>query len=88
LESVKQRQRQYWRVNLGLTASLLLIWAGVSFAPVYFAEPLNQITFFGWPLPFYMAAQGALLCYLLIVWVYAQKMAALDQAINHPKAPQ
>jgi putative solute:sodium symporter small subunit len=45
----------------------------------YFAIPLAQITFFGWPLSFYMAAQGSLIIYVLIIWYYARRMGRLDR---------
>jgi putative solute:sodium symporter small subunit len=44
----------------------------------YFAIPLAEINFFGWPLSFYMAAQGSLIIYVLIIWYYARYMRKLD----------
>ena len=44
----------------------------------YFAIPLAEINFFGWPLSFYMAAQGSLIIYVLIIWYYAKYMRKLD----------
>jgi putative solute:sodium symporter small subunit len=78
-EDAKDRRRAYWRYNLRLTLGLLCLWAVVTFAPVYWARDFNRITLFGWPLAFYMAAQGALVAYLLIVWVYAHAMDRLDR---------
>ena len=45
----------------------------------WFALPLNNINFFGWPLGFYMGAQGALIIYVLIIWYYAKRMNELDK---------
>ena len=70
--------RDYWRRNLRITGILLVIWFVVTFVASYFARELSHITFFGFPLGFYMGAQGALLIYLLIVWVYASYMNRLD----------
>ena len=44
----------------------------------YFAIPLAEINFFGWPLSFYMAAQGSLIIYVAILYYYAKKMRRLD----------
>lgn len=74
-----ERHREYWRANLRLTATLLTVWALVTFVPIYFAKPLNEIHFFGWPLGFYMAAQGSLVVYVILVWVYARAMERLDR---------
>ena len=42
------------------------------------AIPLAEINFFGWPLSFYMAAQGSLIIYVVILYYYAKKMRQLD----------
>ncbi|MBS0372023.1 MAG: DUF4212 domain-containing protein [Proteobacteria bacterium] len=73
------RRQAYWRATLRLTGALLLLWAAVSFLPAWFAGELNTVDFMGWPLGFYMAAQGALLVFLAIVWFYAQWMDRLDR---------
>jgi putative solute:sodium symporter small subunit len=73
------RHREYWRRNLVVTGVLLLIWFVATFVLGYFAVPLAQITFFGWPLSFYMAAQGSLIIYVLIIWYYARRMGQLDR---------
>jgi putative solute:sodium symporter small subunit len=73
------RRRAYWRYNLALTLALLCLWLVVTFAPIYWARDLNHISLFGWPLAFYMGAQGALIVYLLIVWGYAKLMDRLDR---------
>ncbi len=73
------KHREYWRRNLALTGVLLAIWFVVTFVLGYFAIPLAEVNFFGWPLSFYMAAQGSLIIYVLIIWFYARRMGKLDQ---------
>jgi putative solute:sodium symporter small subunit len=73
------KHREYWRRNLALTGVLLAIWFVVTFVLGYFAIPLAEINFFGWPFSFYMAAQGSLIIYVLIIWFYARRMGRLDQ---------
>ena len=48
-----------------LTFSLLSIWSGASFSIIFFARELSGLSLFGWPVSFYMAAQGSILIYLL-----------------------
>jgi putative solute:sodium symporter small subunit len=74
-----ERHKEYWRRNLNLTLVLLAIWFVVTFVMAYFARPLANITIAGFPLSFYMAAQGSLIIYVLIIGVYARKMGKLDQ---------
>jgi putative solute:sodium symporter small subunit len=73
-----QKHQEYWSRNLRLTAVLLFIWFVVTYVMAWFAVPLAEINFFGWPLSFYMAAQGSLIIYVLIIWYYAKKMRQLD----------
>ena len=68
----------YWRKNLQLTGGLLFIWFVVSFVVSFFARELS-FDFLGWPFSFWMAAQGALIVYALIVGYYAYRMNRLDQ---------
>lgn len=73
------QQQEYWRRNLNLTLVLLVIWFVSTFVMGYFARELATINFFGWPLSFYMAAQGSLIIYIVIIWYYARKMGQLDE---------
>lgn len=70
--------RAYWRRTLRLTAVLLAVWFVATFVVSWYARELS-FNFFGWPFSFYMGAQGSLIVYLLIVWVYARSMNALDR---------
>lgn len=79
MEDIEARQRAYWRSTLRLTGVLLCVWAAVSFLPGWFAEEMNRFVFFGWPFGFYMAGQGALIVFLLIVWIYDRWMARLER---------
>ena len=72
-----ERHHEYWRKNLRITGGLLAIWFVVTFVVAFFARDLN-FTFFGWPFSFWVASQGALLVYLLILVVYAMVMRRFD----------
>ena len=73
-----EKQQEYWRKNLRITGILLFIWFVATFVMGYYARPLNEFNFFGWPLAFYMAAQGSLIIYVVIIWYYARYMNKLD----------
>lgn len=70
-------RRRYWRSNLRFTSMLMLIWFIVTFAAAFYARELSQV-FLGWPLSFYISAQGALIVYVALVWTYARRMRHLD----------
>jgi putative solute:sodium symporter small subunit len=73
-----QRHRDYWKKALRLTLILLSIWFVVTFVMGFFARDLAEITFLGWPLAFYMGAQGSLIIYVILIWVYAKVMNRYD----------
>jgi putative solute:sodium symporter small subunit len=79
----------HWTRARRLTALLLALWLATSFCTVFFARDLAHLSVFGWPLSFYLAAQGASLTYLAIIGAYAWRMRVLDRAFermleNHP----
>ena len=76
---LKKMHDEYWQRTLRITAILLTLWFVVTFVVSYYARELSGITIFGFPFGFYMGAQGALIIYLLIIWLYARYMNALDQ---------
>ena len=78
------RQRDmagYWAANVRLIVGLLLIWFGATFLPILFVNQLNQIKILtGFPLGYYMGAQGSLIVFVILIFFYAWRMERLDQA--------
>ena len=72
-----ERHRQYWQKNLRITGILLAIWFVITFVVAYFARDLS-FNFFGWPFSFWVASQGALAVYVIIIGYYAYYMNKLD----------
>jgi putative solute:sodium symporter small subunit len=77
--TLTERHVSYWRRTLVLTFGLLAIWLAVTFLPVWFAPSLSSIRFLGWPLGFYMVAQGSVVVYVLLIWIYYRRMRSLDR---------
>jgi putative solute:sodium symporter small subunit len=65
------------RANRRAIAVLLACWFLVTFGVGYFAREL-QFRVFGWPFSFWMGAQGGVLAYVAITWVYARRMAKFE----------
>ena len=82
LDALAAARQLHWAGTRRLTAALLLLWLATSFGTVFFARELAGLTLFGWPLSFYLAAQGASLVYLAILGVYAWRMRRLDVALR------
>jgi putative solute:sodium symporter small subunit len=76
-----QRTRlQHWHKTRRMTTLLLMLWLLTGFCAAFFARELAGWSVFGWPLSFYLAAQGASLVYLGIIAFYAWRMRKLDRA--------
>lgn len=72
----------YWFRTRSLTYFLLVLWVVITFGLPWFADDLNPFTVFGFPLGFYMAAQGALIFYLGMIWFYNWRMRKLDSELG------
>ena len=75
---LSDRHKEYWRKNLVITAILLFVWFVVTFVEAWFARELNAYRFLGFPLGFYMSAQGSLIIYVVLIGIYAWYMNRLD----------
>ena len=72
----------YWAENKRLTTITLIIWAIVSFGATFFVETLNNIVIFGFPLGYYMGAQGSLIVFVLLIFNYSSMMNKIDHKYN------
>lgn len=75
----------HWARARRMTTALLLLWLLTGFCAAFFARELAGLSVFGWPLSFYLAAQGASLVYLAIIVFYAWRMRQLDRAAGAPE---
>ncbi len=66
---------RHWRRTLWLVAVLMAIGFVVTFVPQFWAREWAAMRFAGWPLPFYMGAQGSILVDigLIVVYVWLQR---------------
>ena len=78
--NLKERRKAYWRANLRILAFLMSIWFTVSFGcGILFVEPLNEIKLGGFRLGFWMAQQGSIYVFLVLIFVYVRFMNKLDR---------
>jgi putative solute:sodium symporter small subunit len=75
----KERAREYWRRNIALVIKLLIVWFIVSFGcGILLVDALNDIQIGGYKLGFWFAQQGSIYVFVVLIFYYAKKMAALD----------
>lgn len=72
-------RKAHWAKTKNLTIITLIIWFIFSFGIHWFADSLNNITFIGFPLGFYMAAQGSLIVFVVLIWWLAYSQNKIDE---------
>ncbi|MBW4575154.1 MAG: DUF4212 domain-containing protein [Aphanothece sp. CMT-3BRIN-NPC111] len=76
---LKNRQA-YWRANKALIRNLLIVWALVSIVfSILLVQPLNALRIGGLPFGFWMAQQGSILIFVVLIFIYAVQMDKLDR---------
>jgi len=58
--------------------TMMAIWVVFSFVVHFFASTLNSIVILGFPLGFYMAAQGSLIVFVVMLFMFARKQDSID----------
>ena len=69
----------YWEETRSLMIKVLVVWFIFAFVVHAFVKVLNQIVIFGFPLGFWMAAQGSLIVFVVLIFWYAARQNAIDE---------
>jgi len=69
----------YWGKTRRLMWIVLAIWAVFGFIVHFFVTALNGIVILGFPLGYYMAAQGSLIVFVLLIFWFASRQDAIDR---------
>jgi putative solute:sodium symporter small subunit len=86
MKSPKDTSNEYWRANLKLVSCLLITWFVVSFGcGILLKEQLDQFSVRGAPLGFWMAQQGSIICFVVLLIAYAFFMNKLDARHGYDK---
>jgi putative solute:sodium symporter small subunit len=73
----------YWKANIRLVMTLLVIWFTVSYLfGIVLVDLLDTIRIGGVGLGFWFAQQGSIFTFLILIFVYAVRMNALDRKFN------
>jgi putative solute:sodium symporter small subunit len=75
----RQQALEHWHRTRGLMITTLIIWFVFSFALHFFVRTLNEITILGFPLGFYMAAQGSLIVFVVLIFWFAARQNQIDE---------
>ncbi len=70
----------YWVSTRNLMLVVLGLWFVFSFVVHMFVAQLNSIVILGFPLGFYMAAQGSLIAFVIMLFWFARRQNSIDEA--------
>jgi putative solute:sodium symporter small subunit len=70
---------RHWSRTSGLMWTMLVLWIVFSFLIHMFVKQLNAITILGFPLGFYMAAQGSLIIFVAMLFWFAKAQDKIDR---------
>ena len=77
---MNSQDQSYWQANLTLIRRLLVVWFAVPFlGGIVFVDFFNQFRLGGYPLGFWIAQQGAIYVFVVLVFYYAYRMERLDE---------
>ena len=72
--------KAYWKANIKILISLLLVWFLASFGfGILWSDELDQIQIGGFKLGFWFAQQGSIFGFVAIIFIYIYLMNKLDQ---------
>ena len=75
--------KKYWKTNLRYLAILLSVWFLVSFVfGILLVDQLNTIRIGGFKMGFWVAQQGSIYVFVILIFVYIQLMNRLDKKHN------
>ena len=72
---------EHWRRTTNLMLKHLGAWLFFGYIVHFFVVPLNyiKIPILGFPLGFYMAAQGSLIAFVVMLFMFAKQQDAIDR---------
>ena len=74
-----EKRDEYWGKTSKLMWTIMCWWFVFSFGVHFFARWLNDITIIGFPLGFYMAAQGSLIAFVVLCFWNASAQNRIDE---------
>ena len=80
-------QSEFDKRVMRLRLMLLFIWGSTTFCAAFFARDFN-FTVLDKPFGFWMAAQGSLLIFLAITWVYALLVNRWERLTETETSPE
>lgn len=75
-----EKERKHWSRTSALNWVVLVLWFIFSFIIPWYARELNDYQFLGFPLGFYMVAQGSLIAFVLLIFIQNWIQDGIDKS--------
>ena len=72
-------KERHWEKTKGLMFLTLAIWFVFSIVIFMFGESLNNGSFLGYPLAYYMCAQGSIIIFVVLIFWFANRQEKIDE---------
>ena len=72
-------KERHWEKTKGLMLLTLAIWFVFSIVIFMFGESLNNGSFLGYPLAYYMCAQGSIIIFVVLIFWFANRQEKIDE---------
>ena len=71
-------KEKHWEKTKGLMILTLIIWFVFGYLIFMFGSSLNSASFLGYPLAYYMCAQGSIIAFVVLIFWFANKQESID----------
>ena len=71
-------KEKHWEKTKGLMILTLIIWFIFGYLIFMFGSSLNNSSFLGYPLAYYMCAQGSIVIFVVLIFWFANKQEKID----------
>ena len=69
----------HWEKTKELMVITLVIWFIFGYLIFMFGSSLNEGSFLGYPLAYYMCAQGSIIAFVVLIFWFANKQEKIDE---------
>ena len=72
-------KEKHWEKTKGLMIITLAIWFFFGYVVFMFGSSLNTASFLGYPLAYYMCAQGYIIAFVVLIFWFANRQEKIDE---------
>ena len=72
-------KEKHWDKTKSLMIITLAIWFVFGYLIFMFGSSLNEGSFLGYPLAYYMCAQGSIIAFVVLIFWFANKQEKIDE---------